>query len=144
FEDFASLLDVTDITPIPLSALEGDNVVERSARMPWYQGPPLLYHLEHVNIASDRNLADTRFPVQWVIRPGGSSDYRAYAGQVAGGVVRPGDEVVVLPGGQTSRIAAIDLAGEEIDQAYPPMSVALRLEDDIDVSRGDMICGVEE
>jgi bifunctional enzyme CysN/CysC len=144
FEDFSSQLDITDITAIPLSALEGDNVVDRSPNMPWYQGPPLLWHLERVNIASDRNLADIRFPVQWVIRPGGSSDYRAYAGQVAGGVLRPGDEVVVLPSGKTSRIEAIDLAGEEIEQAYPPMSVAVRLADDIDVSRGDMLCATEE
>ena len=91
-----------DVTFIPISALLGDNVVERSESMPWYQGPPLLYHLEHVHIASDRNLIDVRFPVQWVIRPPATSvaDYRAYAGQVAGGVLRPGDEVVVLPSGQ--------------------------------------------
>ncbi|HEY8867425.1 MAG TPA: GTP-binding protein, partial [Solirubrobacteraceae bacterium] len=107
FEDFAALLGIHDVTLIPISALEGDNVVERSQNMPWYQGPPLLWHLEHVHIASDRNLSDVRFPVQWVIRPGDDThhDYRAYAGQVAGGVMKAGDEVVVLPGGRTSRVA---------------------------------------
>ena len=107
FDAFAARLEMPDVTFIPISALLGDNVVDRSEAMPWYQGPPLLYHLEHVHIASDRNLIDVRFPVQWVIRPPASSvaDYRAYAGQVAGGVMRPGDEVVVLPGGQHSTIA---------------------------------------
>jgi bifunctional enzyme CysN/CysC len=109
--------------------------------MPWYQGPPLLYHLEHVVVAPDRNLIDARFPVQWVIRPMTDEyhDYRSYAGQVAGGILRPGDEVVVLPAGDRTRIAGIDVHGGEIEEAYPPMSVALRLEDDLDVSRGDMI-----
>jgi sulfate adenylyltransferase large subunit len=145
-EDFAALLDVHDITSIPISALHGDNVVDRSRRMPWYQGPPLLYHLEHVHIASDRNLADARFPVQWVIRPRSDEhhDYRAYAGQVASGVLRPGDEVVVLPSQQRTRIAAIETLDGELDQAFPPMSVALRLEDDLDISRGEMICRVED
>ncbi|MEA2334579.1 MAG: bifunctional enzyme CysN/CysC, partial [Solirubrobacteraceae bacterium] len=117
------------------------NVVERSQAMPWYQGPPLLYHLEHVHIASDRNLIDVRFPVQWVIRPPSSSvaDYRAYAGQVAGGVMRPGDDVVVLPGGQRSTIAGIDTFDGSVQEAFPPMSVALRLADDIDVGRGSTI-----
>jgi bifunctional enzyme CysN/CysC len=146
FEDFAALLGVHDVTIIPISALDGDNVVERSQNMPWYEGPPLLWHLEHVHIASDRNLSDVRFPVQWVIRPGDGPhhDYRAYAGQVAGGVMKAGDDVVVLPAGQTSRIAGIDLEGKEIAQAFPPMSVAVRLEDDVDVSRGDMICHAED
>jgi bifunctional enzyme CysN/CysC len=141
FEGFAAKLDVPDVTFIPISALLGDNVVERSEAMPWYQGPPLLYHLEHVHIASDRNLIDVRFPVQWVIRPrsGSGTDYRAYAGQVAGGVLRTGDEVVVLPSGQHSRIAAIDTFDGPVAEAFPPMSVALRLEDDIDVSRGSTI-----
>jgi bifunctional enzyme CysN/CysC len=141
FEGFAAKLDVPDVTFIPISALLGDNVVERSEAMPWYQGPPLLYHLEHVHIASDRNLIDVRFPVQWVIRPrsGAGSDYRAYAGQVAGGVLRPGDDVVVLPSGQHSRIAGIDTFDGPVAEAFPPMSVALRLEDDIDVSRGSTI-----
>jgi sulfate adenylyltransferase large subunit len=145
-EDFAALLDVHDITSIPISALHGDNVVDRSYRMPWYQGPPLLYHLEHVHIASDRNLADARFPVQWVIRPRSDEhhDYRAYAGQVASGVLRAGDEVVVLPSQRRTRIAAIETQDGELEQAFPPMSVALRLEDDLDISRGEMICRVED
>jgi bifunctional enzyme CysN/CysC len=141
FNDFAARLEMPDVTFIPISALHGDNVVERSDAMPWYQGPPLLYHLEHVHIASDRNLIDVRFPVQWVIRPPASSvaDYRAYAGQVAGGVMRPGDEVIVLPGGQRSTIASIDTFEGPIEEAFPPMSVALRLSDDIDVGRGSTI-----
>jgi bifunctional enzyme CysN/CysC len=141
FDRFAARLEMPDVTFIPISALLGDNVVDRSESMPWYQGPPLLYHLEHVHIASDRNLIDVRFPVQWVIRPPASSvaDYRAYAGQVAGGVMRPGDDVVVLPSGRHTTIAAIDTFEGEIDEAFPPMSVALRLADDIDVSRGSTI-----
>ncbi|HEX3519787.1 MAG TPA: adenylyl-sulfate kinase, partial [Solirubrobacteraceae bacterium] len=141
FDTFAARLEMPDVTFIPISALLGDNVVDRSQSMPWYEGPPLLYHLEHVQIASDRNLIDVRFPVQWVIRPPASSlaDYRAYAGQVAGGVMRPGDEVVVLPGGQRSTIAGIDTFDGPIAEAFPPMSVALRLTDDIDVGRGSTI-----
>jgi bifunctional enzyme CysN/CysC len=141
FESFAARLEMSDVTFIPISALLGDNVVERSQAMSWYQGPPLLYHLEHVHIASDRNLIDVRFPVQWVIRPQSASapDYRAYAGQVAGGVIRPGDEVVVLPAGQRSKVAAIDTFDGPLEEAFPPMSVALRLEDDIDVGRGSTI-----
>ena len=141
FDRFAARLEISDVTFIPISALLGDNVVERSDAMPWYQGPPLLYHLEHVHIASDRNLIDVRFPVQWVIRPPSSSvaDYRAYAGQVAGGVLRPGDEVVVLPSGRRSAIAGIDTFGGPVEEAFPPMSVALRLTDDIDVGRGSTI-----
>ena len=141
FDRFAARLEMPDVTFIPISALLGDNVVERSDSMPWYQGPPLLYHLEHVHIASDRNLIDARFPVQWVIRPPASSvaDYRAYAGQVAGGVIRPGDDVVVLPSGRHTTIAGIDTFEGEVEEAFPPMSVALRLADDIDVGRGSMI-----
>jgi bifunctional enzyme CysN/CysC len=141
FERFAARLDIQDVTFIPISALRGDNVVERSDAMPWYQGPPLLYHLEHVHIASDRNLIDMRFPVQWVIRPrsAGGADYRAYAGQVAGGIVRPGDEVVVLPGGQHTTVTAIDTFDGPVQEAFPPMSVALRLADDVDVGRGSTI-----
>jgi bifunctional enzyme CysN/CysC len=141
FNDFAARLEMPDVTFIPISALNGDNVVERSEKMPWYEGPPLLYHLEHVHIASDRNLIDVRFPVQWVIRPPASSvaDYRAYAGQVAGGVMRPGDDVVVLPSGQRSTIASIDTFDGAVEEAFPPMSVALRLADDIDVGRGSTI-----
>jgi len=146
FGDFVARLDVHDVTSIPISALRGDNVVERSRAMPWYEGPSLLYHLEHVHIASDRNLSEIRFPVQWVIRPGADvdPDYRGYAGQVAGGVLRPGDEVVVLPGGQRTRIAGIDTLDGLLDHAYPPMSVTVRLEDDLDVSRGDVICGAQD
>ena len=143
---WASRLSIPDITFIPISALNGDNVVERSLQMHWYDGPPLLYHLEHVVIASDRNLADVRFPVQWVIRPMTDEhhDYRGYAGQVAGGVLRPGDEVVVLPSGRRTRITAVDSYDGELAAAYPTMSVTLRLEDELDVSRGDMIVGADE
>src|SRR5206468_10605149 len=104
--------------------------------MTWYAGPPLLYHLEHVVIATDRNLSDVRFPVQWVIRPNSNEhhDYRGYAGQVAGGLLRPGAEVVVLPGGQRTRIAGLDSFGSQVDTAFPTMSVSLTLEDDVDVS----------
>ncbi len=141
FTDFAAKLEVTDITFVPVSALLGDNVVDRSAHMPWYAGPPLLYHLEHVHIASDRNLIDPRFPVQWVIRPGDDEhrDYRAYAGQVASGVLRAGDEIVVLPSNARTTVTAIETPGGPLDEAFPPMSVALRLADEIDVSRGSMI-----
>ena len=145
FDAFAARLELPDVTFIPISALLGDNVVDRSEAMPWYQGPPLLYHLEHVHIASDRNLIDVRFPVQWVIRVGGSqlqsdeADYRAYAGQLAGGIIRAGDEVVVLPGGQRSTVAGIDTFDGPVTEAFPPMSVALRLSDDIDVGRGSTI-----
>jgi bifunctional enzyme CysN/CysC len=141
FTDFASKLEIRDVTFIPISALNGDNVVDRSDNAPWYQGPPLLYHLEHVHVASDRNLIDARFPVQWVIRPMTEEhhDYRGYAGQVAGGVLRPGDDVVVLPSGARTRIASIDSFDGPLDAALPPMSVTLRLEDELDVSRGDMI-----
>jgi bifunctional enzyme CysN/CysC len=141
FDRFAARLELPDVTFIPISALLGDNVVDRSDSMPWYQGPPLLYHLEHVHIASDRNLIDVRFPVQWVIRPPatGVADYRAYAGQVAGGVIRPGDEVLVLPSGQHTTIASIDTLDGPVPEAFPPMSVALRLADDIDVGRGSTI-----
>ncbi len=141
FDAFAARLELPDVTFIPISALLGDNVVDRSQAMPWYQGPPLLYHLEHVHIASDRNLIDVRFPVQWVIRPPATSvaDYRAYAGQVAGGIMRPGDEVVVLPGGQRSTIASIDTFDGPVAEAFPPMSVSVRLTDDIDVGRGSTI-----
>ena len=142
FAGWAAKLDIQDVTFIPISALHGDNVVERSQNMSWYEGPPLLYHLEHVHVASDRNLQDARFPVQWVVRPMTDElhDYRGYAGEVASGVFRIGDEVVVLPSGRTSRIAGIETYDSHLDEAYPPLSVTLRLEDDIDVSRGDMIC----
>ncbi|MBX5469487.1 MAG: adenylyl-sulfate kinase [Thermoleophilaceae bacterium] len=142
FGDFAAKLELGEVTFIPISALHGDNVVERSGNTPWYDGPPLLYHLEHLHVASDRNLVDCRFPVQWVIRPldDEHSGYRGYAGQVASGVFRAGDEVVVLPSGERTRIAGIDGPEGELEEAFPPMSVALRLADDVDVSRGDVIC----
>jgi bifunctional enzyme CysN/CysC len=142
FRDFAMKLDVADLTFIPVSALHGDNVVERSLNMPWYQGQSLLHHLEEVHIASDRNLIDARFPVQYVLRPYNDEfhDYRGFAGTVAGGVWKPGDEVVVLPSGFTSTIKAIDHFDGPIAEAFPPMSVTIRLADDLDVSRGDMIC----
>jgi bifunctional enzyme CysN/CysC len=141
FDTFAARLEMPDVTFIPISALHGDNVVDRSEAMPWYQGPPLLYHLEHVHIASDRNLIDVRFPVQYVIRPPADrvADYRAYAGQMAGGVLRTGDDVLVLPTGLHTRVTSIDTFDGTIDEAFPPMSVALRLADDIDVSRGTTI-----
>ncbi|HEY7431968.1 MAG TPA: GTP-binding protein [Streptosporangiaceae bacterium] len=145
FSSFATKLEIGDLTIIPISALHGDNVVERSANMPWYDGPSLLHHLEHVHIASDRNLIDVRFPVQYVIRPHQATDpalhdYRGYAGQVAGGVLKPGDEVMHLPSGFTTTIKRIDTAHGPVDEAFPPMSVTLVLGDDIDISRGDMIC----
>jgi len=142
FTAFATKLDIPDLTVIPISALRGDNVVSRSENMPWYEGTSLLHHLENVHIASDRNLVDVRFPVQYVIRPHSNAnhDYRGYAGQVASGVMKPGDEVMVLPSGFTTRIASIETADGPVEQAFPPMSVTVRLEDELDVSRGDMIC----
>ncbi len=144
FRSFATKLDIADLTFVPISALHGDNVVNRSANMPWYEGGSLLHHLEEVHIASDRNLIDVRFPVQYVIRPRNDEfhDYRGYAGQIAGGVLKAGDEVVVLPSGFTSTIQSIDTADGPIDEAFPPTSVTVRLADDLDVSRGDMICRV--
>ncbi len=145
FTSFATKLNIPDLEIIPISALKGDNVVNRSENMPWYDGQSLMHHLENVHVASDRDLVDTRFPVQYVIRPKSDEfhDYRGYAGRVAGGVLKPGDEVVVLPSGLTSKIAGIDYFEEEIDEAFPPMSVTVRLEDDLDVSRGDMIARVK-
>ncbi|MFC0507925.1 sulfate adenylyltransferase subunit CysN [Micromonospora costi] len=142
FTAFAAKLEVPDLTVIPVSALKGDNIVSRSENMPWYEGPALLHHLERVHIASDRNLVDVRFPVQYVIRPQSTTvtDYRGYAGQVASGVLKPGDEVMVLPSGFTSRIAAVETADGPVAEAFPPMSVTVRLTDEIDISRGDMIC----
>jgi sulfate adenylyltransferase subunit 1 (EFTu-like GTPase family) len=139
--DWAARLELPDITFIPISALHGDNVVERSDKMQWYGAAPLLYHLEHVVIAADRNLSDVRFPVQWVIRPMSDEhhDYRGYAGQVAGGVLRPGTDVMVLPSGQRTRLESIDTFDGPRDAAFPTMSVALRFADQLDISRGDMI-----
>ncbi|WP_402375889.1 sulfate adenylyltransferase subunit CysN [Isoptericola rhizosphaerae] len=141
FTEFASRLRVPDLTFIPISALEGDNVVNRSENTPWYEGSPLLSHLERLHVASDRNLVDVRFPVQYVIRPQShdARDYRGYAGTVASGVMKPGDRVVALPAGLETTIESIDTADGPVDEAYPPMAVTVRLADEIDISRGDMI-----
>ncbi|MFT5406876.1 MAG: sulfate adenylyltransferase subunit 1, partial [Verrucomicrobiales bacterium] len=142
FKEFSSRLrNIVDVSFIPISALHGDNVVDKSNKMDWYQGPSLLYHLETVYIASDRNHVDARFPVQWVIRPHSDEyhDFRGFAGRVASGVFRPGDDIVVQPSGFTSKIKAIYADEKEIDEAFSPMSVAIRLEDEIDISRGDLI-----
>ena len=142
-DNFATRLLVTDITCIPISALKGDNVVDRSLEMSWYDGPSMLHHLEEVHISSDRNLIDLRFPVQRVVRPiaaNGLRDFRGYAGTVASGVLEVGDEIVVLPSGFSSRIESIETADGPQPEAYPPMSVVVRLADDLDISRGDMLC----
>lgn len=143
-EDFSSKLETKDVRFIPMSALLGDNVVNRSENMSWYEGSTLLHSLENVHIASDHNHIDCRFPVQNVIRPQSSEypDYRGFAGRVAGGVFKKGDEVVALPSGFTSKIAAIDTMDGELEEAFAPMSVTIRLEDEIDISRGDMIARV--
>ncbi|MDE6483663.1 MAG: sulfate adenylyltransferase subunit CysN [Rikenellaceae bacterium] len=134
---FAAPLGIPDINPIPLSALKGDNVVERSVNMPWYEGLPLLTFLETVRVDSDHNYTDFRFPVQYVLRP--NLDFRGFAGKVASGVVRKGDEVVALPSGKRSHVKGIHVWEGEIDEAFPPQSVVLTLEDEIDVSRGEML-----
>ena len=142
FRDFASRLDnIVEITDIPISALNGDNVVDKSESMPWYQGPTLLYHLEHVYVGGEENHVDARFPVQWVIRPMSDEwhDFRGYAGRVAGGVFKPGDEVTVLPSGFNTRVKAIHTPDGEIDEAFAPQSVCLTLTDEIDISRGDTL-----
>jgi sulfate adenylyltransferase subunit 1 len=141
FRDFATRLDINDLRFVPISALHGDNVVEPSLNMPWYTGSPLLRIIEEIHVASDRNLIDPRFPVQYVIRPRTAAhhDYRGYAGQVASGVFRVGDEVVVLPSGFKTRVAGIDTHDGPVEEAMPPMSPVLRLEDHLDISRGDMI-----
>jgi sulfate adenylyltransferase large subunit len=139
-------LGLRDVHVIPMSALRGDNVVERGDGMPWYDGPTLLEHLETVEIAGDRDLDHRRFPVQWVIRPISDEhhDYRGYAGQVAGGVWQAGDDVVVLPSGHHSRVAAVETADGPLAVAVPGMSVTVRLEDDLDISRGDMLADPEQ
>ncbi len=141
FYSFAARLDVQDVATIPISALHGDNVVTKSDQTPWYEGPALLSHLEEVYIAGDRNLVDVRFPVQYVIRPHTHEhqDHRSYAGTVASGVMRPGDEVVVLPIGKTTRITAINGPNGPVEEAFPPMAVSVSLADQIDISRGDLI-----
>jgi bifunctional enzyme CysN/CysC len=142
FTSFAAKLEITDLDFVPISALEGDNVVERSTNMPWFDGQPLLGQLEDVHIASDRNLVDNRFPVQTVIRPQTAEhrDYRGFAGSVVGGIFRQGDEVMVLPSRKTSKIAQIDSPDGAVEQAFPPMAVTMLLDDELDISRGDMIC----
>ena len=142
FSAFSTKLDITDLTFIPISALHGDNVVASSPNMPWYQGAPLLHHLEHLHVASDMNLVDCRFPVQWVIRPNSDEhhDFRGYCGQVASGTFRPGDEVLVLPAGTRSRITSIETLDGPLTEAAPPMSVTMRFEDELDISRGELIC----
>ncbi|MEN4451324.1 sulfate adenylyltransferase subunit CysN [Mycobacterium sp. SMC-18] len=144
FHEFVARLDIQDVTTIPLSALAGDNVVTKSDKTPWYEGPSLLSHLEEVYIAGDRNLMDVRFPVQYVIRPQTHehADHRSYAGTIASGVMRPGDEIVVLPTGKTSTITAIDGPTGPLEEAFAPMAVSVSLADDIDISRGDMIARV--
>ncbi|GAB4153868.1 MAG: GTP-binding protein [Winogradskyella sp.] len=142
FEEFSSKLLVRDIRFIPISALLGDNVVNRSKNMEWYQGAPLLHTLETMHISSDINKVDARFPVQTVLRPQSEDDnrdYRGYAGRIASGVFRPGDEVTVMPSGFTSKIKSIDTFNGQVEEAFAPMSVSITLEDDIDISRGDMI-----
>jgi sulfate adenylyltransferase subunit 1 len=141
FEEFSSKLDIQDVRFIPISALNGDNVVNRSQNMDWFQGSPLLHTLETLHISSDINKIDARFPVQTVIRPQrkGFIDYRGYAGRIAGGIYRVGDEITVLPSGFTSKITSIYAGENLVNEAFAPMSVSISLEDDIDVGRGDMI-----
>jgi sulfate adenylyltransferase subunit 1 len=143
-EDFSAKLDVKDINFIPISALKGDNVVDRSEKMKWYDGPTLMYLLENVHISGDHNLIDMRFPVQYVVRPMNTEyhDFRGYAGRIASGVVRAGDEIQVLPSGFTTKIKTITTMDGDIQEAFAPMSVTITLEDEIDISRGDMIVRV--
>jgi bifunctional enzyme CysN/CysC len=140
FTEFAAKLEVHDLTFIPVSALEGDNVVDRSDAMGWYKGSSLLNHLESVHIASDRNLIDLRFPVQYVLRP--DRTFRGYLGTIASGTIKPGDEVMILPGGMRSRIKTVFGPEGDLDEAFPPLAVGVTLDDDIDVSRGDTIVHV--
>jgi sulfate adenylyltransferase subunit 1 (EFTu-like GTPase family) len=142
----SSQLGLHDVAAIPVSALKGDNVVDKGDSMPWYAGPTLLEHLESIEISGDRNTELRRFAVQWVIRPMADEhhDYRGYAGQVASGIWRAGDEVVVQPSGLRTRVASIDLAGEPVEEAIPGQSVTIRLADDVDVARGDMLADPEK
>ena len=141
FRNFSSRLDIPDIKFIPISALLGDNVVEASVNMPWYEGGTLLSHLEEVHVGSDRNLQDCRFPIQYVIRPqtDEARDFRGYAGRIASGVFKAGDEVVALPSGMQSRVKEIFVGADAVERAFPPQSVTITLESDIDLSRGDML-----
>ena len=141
FENFATKLEIKDVRFIPISALNGDNVVDRSENMDWYDGSTLMHLLENIHIGSDQNHVDCRFPVQYVVRPQSAEypDYRGYAGRIEGGVFKPGDDVTILPSGFTSKVKSIDTFDGEVGQAFSPMSVCITLEDDIDISRGDMI-----
>ncbi|MEM7037004.1 MAG: GTP-binding protein [Bacteroidota bacterium] len=145
YRGFASKLQITDIRFIPISALHGDNVVEKSEKMPWFEGAPFLYTLENIHFGSGANMVDCRFPVQYVLRPQSAEypDYRAYAGQVSGGIFKPGDDVILLPSGFTSTIKSIDTADGPVDKAFYPMSVAIQLTDDLDLSRGGMLARPE-
>lgn len=145
-EDVATKLEIKDIQFIPISAKNGDNVVDRSEHTPWYEGPTLMYLLENIHIANDINHVDKRFPVQHVIRPMSDAyhDYRGFAGRIASGAFKVGDKVKVLPSGFTSTIKAIDMMGADLNVAYAPQSVSMRLNDEIDTSRGDMIVGADD
>jgi sulfate adenylyltransferase subunit 1 len=141
FEDFASKLEIKDVRFIPISALNGDNVVDRSKNMNWYEGSTLMHLLENIHIGSDQNHVDCRFPIQYVVRPQSPEfpDYRGYAGRIEGGVFKPGDQVTILPSGFISKIKSIDTFNGEVAEAFSPMSVCITLEDNIDISRGDML-----
>ncbi len=141
YESVSDKFDVRDIRFVPISALKGDNVVDRSENMDWYDGPTLMYLLEHIHIINDRNFKDPRYPVQYVIRPQSDEyhDFRGYAGRVAGGVFHPGDRVAILPSGLTTQIRSIETMNGKLKRVYPPQSIVMTLEDDIDISRGDMI-----
>ncbi|CAN5531037.1 GTP-binding protein [soil metagenome] len=141
YRHLSSKLDIKDVHFLPISALKGDNVVDKSTNTPWYQGPTLMYLLENIHISSDENHIDCRFPVQYVIRPQQTEyhDYRGYAGQISSGIYKPGDKVKILPGGETAQIKTIELFGDMIEEAYAPMSVTMTLDRDVDISRGDMI-----
>ena len=142
YQSFASRLNnIVNIQPIPISALLGDNVVDKSEKTPWYEGPTFLYHLEHVYVGGEENHVDARFPIQWVIRPQSDKfpDFRGFSGRVGGGVFKKGDEVTVMPSGFSSKIKSIHCGEEELEAAFAPQSVVMTLEDEIDISRGDMI-----
>lgn len=141
YKEFASKLNVKDIRFIPMSALVGDNVVNRMDNMPWYNGPTLMYLLENIYIASDSNLRDMRFPIQSVIRPHSDEhhDYRGYGGRLASGTIKPGDKIVALPSGFSTNVKTVEVAGEKLREAYSPMSIAVTLTDELDISRGDML-----
>jgi sulfate adenylyltransferase subunit 1 len=141
YKSFSSRLDITDITFIPISALLGDNVVDKSENMCWYKGTTLLHHLENIHVGSDRNLQDCRFPIQYVVRPQTNEhrDFRGYAGRIASGVFKPGDKILALPSRKESTIKEIKLGNEKLEKAFPPLSVTMTLHDDIDISRGDML-----